>query len=77
MLAQERVDKKSNEITAIPALLEVLDLKGCIVTFDAMGTQREIAWQIREQEADYMLALKGNQGTLHHEVRTTWSVALA
>lgn len=70
VLAQEKVDKKSNEITAIPALLEVLDLEGCIVTLDAMGTQTEIAAQIREQGADYVLALKGNQGTLHREVRT-------
>lgn len=69
VLAQEKVNDKSNEITAIPALLEVLDLEGCIVTLDAMGTQTEIAERIREQEADYVLALKGNQGTLHHEVR--------
>ena len=68
-LAQENVDDKSNEITAIPALLEVLDLEGCIVTLDAMGTQTDIAQQIRDQEADYVLALKGNQGTLHREVR--------
>lgn len=69
VLAQEKVSDKSNEITAIPALLEVLDLKGCIVTLDAMGTQTEIAEQIRDQQADYVLALKGNQGTLHREVR--------
>ena len=68
VLAQEKVSDKSNEITAIPALLEVLDLEGCIVTLDAMGTQTEIAEQIREQDADYVLALKGNQGTLHQEV---------
>ncbi|HMB94159.1 MAG TPA: ISAs1 family transposase [Rhodothermales bacterium] len=70
VLAQEKVLNKSNEITAIPALLEVLDLEGCIVTLDAMGTQTEIAAQIRKQKADYVLALKGNQGTLHREVRT-------
>lgn len=70
VLAQEKVDSKSNEITAIPALLQVLDLEGCIVTLDAMGTQTEIAAQIRDQGADYVLALKGNQGTLHREVRS-------
>ena len=48
----------------------MLDLEGCIVTINAMGMQTEIAEQIREQEADYVLALKGNQGTLHHEVHT-------
>ena len=68
VLAQEKVSDKNNEITAIPALLEVLDLEGCIVTLDAMGTQTEIAQQIRAQAADYVLALKGNQGTLHREV---------
>jgi predicted transposase YbfD/YdcC len=70
VLAQEKVSDKSNEITAIPALLEVLDLEGCIVTLDAMGTQTQIAAQIREEGADYVLALKGNQGTLHRDVRS-------
>lgn len=70
VLAQQQVEAKTNEITAIPALLEVLDLEGCIVTIDAMGTQREIAGAIRQQEADYVLALKANQGTLHQEVRS-------
>ncbi|QXD13947.1 ISAs1 family transposase [Rhodocaloribacter litoris] len=69
VLAQEKVSAKSNEITAIPALLEVLDLEGCIVTLDAMGTQTEIAEAICAQGADYVLALKGNQGLLHREVR--------
>lgn len=68
VLAQEKVDQKTNEITAIPALLEVLDLEGCIVTLDAMGTQREIAQQIHDQGADYVLALKANHGILHAEV---------
>lgn len=59
VLGQAKVDSKSNEITAIPQLLKVLDLKRCIVTIDAMGTQTAIAQQIVAQEADYILALKG------------------
>ena len=62
-LGQVKVDDKSNEITAIPELLRVLALKGCIVTMDAMGCQREIAGLIFDQGADYVLSLKGNQGT--------------
>lgn len=69
VLAQQAVDAKSNEITAIPALLSVLDVRGCIVTIDAMGTQTEIAAQIRQQGADYVLALKRNHETLHDNVR--------
>jgi predicted transposase YbfD/YdcC len=69
VLAQTAVDEKSNEITAIPALLSVLDVAGCVVTIDAMGTQTEIAAQVRAQNADYVLALKGNQETLHDDVR--------
>ena len=69
VLAQQKVDDKSNEIKAIPALLEVLDVAGCIVTLDAMGTQTEIAAQICAQGGDYVLALKRNQGKLHQEVR--------
>lgn len=68
VLGQVKVDDKSNEITAIPKLLELLDLAGCIITIDAMGTQKEIAKAIREKEADYLLALKGNQGNLKEEV---------
>jgi predicted transposase YbfD/YdcC len=68
VLGQVAVEQKSNEITAIPMLLQLLELSGCIVTIDAMGTQKEIAKTIREQEADYVLALKGNQGTLHEDV---------
>jgi predicted transposase YbfD/YdcC len=68
VLGQEKVDEKSNEITAIPALLRLLELEGCIVTIDAMGCQKEIARTIVEQGADYVLALKGNQGILHEEV---------
>lgn len=68
VLAQLKVDSKSNEITAIPQLLKVLDLKGCIVTLDAMGAQTAIAQQIVAQGADYILSLKGNQGHLHEDV---------
>jgi predicted transposase YbfD/YdcC len=64
-LGQIKVDEKSNEITAVPELLEILALKGCIVTIDAMGCQKEIAKKIRSKGADYILALKGNQGKLH------------
>ncbi len=68
VLGQRKVDAKSNEITAIPELLALLALKGCIVTIDAMGCQRTIAQQIVEQHADYVLALKGNQPTLEEAV---------
>jgi predicted transposase YbfD/YdcC len=67
-LGQIAVDAKSNEIPAIPLLLELLDLKGCIVTIDAMGCQTEIAAAIRARDADYLLAVKDNQPTLHREV---------
>jgi hypothetical protein len=62
VLAQLKVEAKSNEITAIPGLLELLDLTGCVVTIDAMGTQTEIAQQIIDNKANYVLALKAN----HH-----------
>lgn len=65
VLGQVRVEGKSNEITAIPLLLEQLDLKGSIVSLDAMGTQKDIARQIRQAQGDYILALKGNQGHLY------------
>ncbi len=68
VLGQVKVDEKSNELTAIPELLRALALTGCIVTIDAMGCQTRIAEQIIEGEADYVLALKGNQGTLHEDV---------
>ncbi len=70
VLGQEAVDKKSNEITAIPKLLEQLELKECIVTIDAMGTQKKIAQHICQAGADYILALKGNQGKLSKTVKT-------
>lgn len=69
VLAQQKVDEKSNKIKAIPKLLNLLDLKGQIVTIDAMGTQKAIAKQIIEQAGDYVLALKGNQGSLNDDVR--------
>lgn len=68
VLGQTATEAKSNEITAIPELLEVLMLKGCIVTIDAMGCQKKIAQQIIDREGDYVLALKGNQGLLAEEV---------
>jgi predicted transposase YbfD/YdcC len=64
-LGQVVVDQKSNEITAIPKLLELLDVSGCLVTIDAMGCQAEIAGKIVEGKADYVLAVKANQPTLH------------
>jgi predicted transposase YbfD/YdcC len=67
-LGQEVVDDKSNEITAIPKLLAVLELTGAIVTIDAMGCQKEIAAKIREKQADYVLAVKGNQEHLEEDV---------
>lgn len=75
VLGQEKTSEKSNEITAIPALLELLELKGCIVTIDAMGCQRAIAEQIIKKKADYVFALKGNQGTLHGDVKYFFETA--
>ena len=68
VLAQIATDAKSNEITAVPKLLEMLSLKRTIVTVDALNCQREIAQKIVDQGGDYVLALKGNQGTLHDDV---------
>ena len=68
VLGQIKTEEKSNEITAIPELLRALALEGCIVTIDAMGCQKQIVKQIVEQGADYVISLKGNQGTLHKEV---------
>ena len=68
VLGQRSVDTKSNEITAIPELLKVLELKGCIVTIDAMGCQKDIARGIVARKADYVLAVKGNQESLHKAV---------
>lgn len=68
VLAQQKVDEKSNEITAIPALLEMLEIAGCIITIDAMGCQTEIAQQIIDQQGDYVLAVKENQGHLFADI---------
>jgi predicted transposase YbfD/YdcC len=68
LLGQIATDEKSNEITAVPKLLAMLSLKGCIVTADAMSCQRAICAQIVEQGGDYVIALKGNQATLHDDV---------
>ena len=77
VLGQVKVADKSNEITAIPALLELLDLAGCIITIDAMGTQTAIATQIYQAQADYVLALKANHPTLYHQVKTWFETAQA
>src|SRR3954454_2924845 len=69
VLGQLKVADKSNEITAVPQLLRVLELSGCIVTIDAMGCQKKIAREIMEADADYVLALKGNQEKVHEEVK--------
>ncbi len=69
VLGQKKVDSKSNEITAIPALLETIDIAGNIVTIDAMGTLKEIAAQIINKKGNYILALKGNQSKLHQQVK--------
>jgi predicted transposase YbfD/YdcC len=74
VLGQVKVEDKSNEITAIPILLDLLDIEGCIITIDAMGTQREIAAKITEKKADYLLALKGNQGTLKDDVEDLFKI---
>ena len=68
MLGQRKVDEKSNEITAIPDLLDDLYLTGSIVTLDAMDTQTKIAQKIIDKHADYVLALKGNHAQLHDDV---------
>lgn len=75
-LGQVKVKDKSNEITAIPELLQALQLKGCIVTIDAMGCQKKIAENIIDKHADYVLALKGNHETVHDEVREFFADAV-
>jgi len=72
VLAQRKVDEKSNEITAIPKLLNALELTGTVVTIDAMGCQRGIARQIIEKKADYVLAVKKNQGLLAEQVKDSF-----
>jgi len=75
VLGQQKVDEKSNEITAIPELLRILDISGCIITIDAMGCQTEIAKQIVDLEADYLLAVKGNQPHLHEDIELFFRLA--
>ena len=69
VLGQIKVDAKSNEITAIPALLEMMEIEGAVITIDAMGCQRAIAELILKKKADYIFSLKGNQGTLCDDVK--------
>jgi len=73
VLAQQKVDDKSNEIRAIPALLDMLDLHGCLVTIDAMGCQKTIARAISDKGADYILAVKDNQGHLLEDIKEAFS----
>lgn len=68
-MRQLACEEKSNEITAIPKLLEMLEIKGCIVTIDAMGTQKDIAEKIISKDADYILVLKENQKSMYRDVR--------
>ena len=77
VLGQWKVADKSNEITALPELLRVLELAGCIVTVDAMGCQKKIAEEIQEADAHYVLALKGNHETVHEAVKTLLDAAVA
>lgn len=74
VLGQLKTDEKSNEITAIPDLINLIDLKGKIVTTDAMGCQKDIAEKIRSQEGDYLLAVKGNQGKLYRAIEEAFPV---
>lgn len=74
-LGQVAVDEKSNEITAIPVLLDLLEIKGALVTIDAMGTQKKIAAQIVDAGGDYILPVKGNQEKLLHEIQFTFDLA--
>jgi predicted transposase YbfD/YdcC len=76
LLGQLATDAKSNEITVIPELLKMLAIKGNIITIDAMGCQKEIVKRIREKEGDYVIALKGNQGSLHAEAENFFQQAM-
>lgn len=77
VLGQTQVDAKSNEITAVPRLLELLEISGCIVTMDAMGCQKEHAKLIQAKGADFVFALKGNQGTFQEEVKAFFENAMS
>ncbi|MGK2231537.1 ISAs1 family transposase [Colwellia polaris] len=74
VLGQIKIAEKSNEITAIPQLLDLLDIKDSIVTIDAIGRQRAIATKIKEKEADYVIAVKGNQGHLHQSIKDFFEI---
>jgi predicted transposase YbfD/YdcC len=74
-LGQVKVAEKANEIVAIPNLLELLMLKNCIVTLDAIGCQKAIVKQIRTKEADYIVTVKANHPTLHHHIRAAFATA--
>jgi len=76
VLGQTAVDVKTNEITAIPELLTMLDIENSIITLDAMGCQKKIAEQIIKQKADYILALKGNQSGMQAELEAWWHKTL-
>jgi predicted transposase YbfD/YdcC len=76
VLGQMKVEENSNEITAIPALLNLLEMAGCIITIDAIGCQQTIAQTIIDKKADYILSLKGNQGSLHKAARQWFEQAL-
>ena len=76
-LGQVKVNDKSNEITAIPELLDAIDLDGCVVTIDAMGCQKKIAALIADKKADYVLALKGNHATVLEEIEAFFADAVA
>ena len=75
VLGQVKVEDHSNEITAIPALLELLDIAGAIITIDAMGTQTEIVRLICQKKADYVVALKSNHSTLYNQVKNWFETA--
>lgn len=76
LLGQLATDTKSNEITAIPELLKMLTIEGNVITIDAIGCQTGIVYQIKEQEGDYVIALKGNQDTLHAEAENFFQQAM-
>ena len=76
VLGQTKVNKKSNEITAVPELLDAIDVKNCIITSDAMSCQKKTVKKIKEHECDYVICLKGNQETFHDEVKLYFETAL-
>lgn len=75
VLGQRKIDDKSNEITAIPELLDLLSITGCIVTIDAMGCQKKIAQKIRDKQANYVLSVKENQGNLYQDIEDWFAYA--